>query len=131
MTAALELQEALVTRLSAWTELSGVFDDAPARASYPYVVINCVAETPWTCRGMAGVEAVFELSLWDEQPARLMALDGVLAAAADPLPLLPTWHVSSLVVTGLKRTRGAAAPWASTLTLRVRIIPPTSEGPVE
>lgn len=130
MTAARELQEALVARLSARTELSGVFDDAPARASYPYIVINCVAEAPWTCRGMVGVEAVFELALWDEQPARLMTLDGSLAGAATPLPTLPTWRVSSLIVTGLKRTRSAAAPWASTLTLRARMTPPASQGSV-
>lgn len=121
MTAALELQEALVARLSAAPGLSGVFDDAPARASFPYVVVNCVAEMPWRCVGMEGKELSVELTLWDEQPARVMELDGLLDEAGSPIPSLPTWSLSSLVVIAKKRSRSAAAPWASTVTLRARM----------
>ena len=67
--AIIALQEALVARLDQSSLFSGVYHDAPARARFPYAVLNCSDERDWSCKGRRGREIILQLVLWDEQPS--------------------------------------------------------------
>lgn len=122
MSATIALQAALVARLDQGQRLSGVFHDAPARAPYPYAVLNCSDERDWSCKGRQGREIALQLVLWDEQPSRLLALESDIELDLDGLGTGPDWHLSSLVLTGKRRSRDPGGPWSCMFELRARLI---------
>lgn len=128
MTAGAELQEAIVSAALPITELRGVFEGPPARADFPYLVVDCGQEKDWSCKGLEGREVTVLLTLWDDQGARLLALEGALQDTALQSRDLPQWKVSSLNLTEKKKVRSAEGPWASQLTLRARLLKRTTGG---
>lgn len=122
MSATIALQGALVARLDQGLRLSGVFHDAPARARYPFAVLNCSDERDWSCKGRQGREIALQLVLWDEQPSRLLTLESEIELALDALETRPDWHLSSLVLTGKRRSRDPGGPWSCMFELRARLI---------
>lgn len=122
MTAGAELQAAIVSATDAIGELKGVFEGPPARADFPYLVVDCGTEKAWNCRLRDGREVVAQLTLWDDHSARLMELEESLQDCALSSRELPNWRVSSLALLDKKKVRSADGPWASHLTLRVRLM---------
>src|SRR6476469_6746131 len=95
MSATLELQSAIVAGLEQSQRLSGVYHDAPARASFPYAVLNCSDERDWSCKGRQGREIVLQLSLWDDQPSRLLTMEGDLEEDLRAIATSSDWHLST------------------------------------
>jgi len=122
MSAGGALQEVLAERLSAVAGLNGVYDGPPARAAFPYVVIDAGTESDWSHKNGAGRELLVAVTLWDEQPARLHELaDGVEAAvggAGSPLG----WSLVSLRFLKRRVIRDVAGPWAAAIDFRARLL---------
>jgi len=122
MSAAMALQEALVARLAQGDALSGVYHDAPARAHFPYAVLNCSDERDWSCKGRQGREISLQLVLWDEQPSRLLTLESVVESDLKALQTGDEWYLSSLLLTGKRRSCDPGRPWSCMLEFRARLI---------
>jgi hypothetical protein len=103
-------------------QLSGVYHDAPARARFPYAVLNCSDERDWSCKGRGGREIALQLVLWDEQPSRLLALESAIEVKLVAPRTGPDWHLSTLVLTGKRRSRDPGGPWSCMFELRARLI---------
>lgn len=71
MSAGLALQEALARLLSDEPGLTGIYDGPPARAAFPYVVIDAGSESDWSHKSGVGREVLLALTVWDDVPARL------------------------------------------------------------
>jgi hypothetical protein len=117
-----QLQAALSAFFLSKGVFAGIYDDAPARASFPYLVIHCPADTAWNMQGLDGREIGIELTLWDEQPSRLVRLEHDLSVGREDVPPLEGWRLTSLVELGRQRTRNPAGPWSHTLKLRARVV---------
>lgn len=116
------LQAALASALGAIGELSGVFDGPPARAPFPYAVIDAGSESDWSHKSGEGREVAVAITVWDEQPARLHQLaDAAEAAAANLLPLAG-WQVVSLRLIRRRVVRDVAGPWAAAIDFRARLL---------
>lgn len=128
MTAARELQQAVVEHLSAHpalTELTGVHDGPPPRAPYPYAAIGDGLVTDWSTKTEAGREIRFALTLWDdgETSSRLHWLVAGAEAAMANLPrALDHGRIVSLVLVRSLIARDPAGPWAGLVEHRIRIL---------
>lgn len=122
MSAEAELQVAMVSALSAIRGFAGVFDGAPARADYPYIVINCGSEKEWSFRQRSGREIAVEVTLWDDQSARLLELEDEVQGGFGELVLGSEWQLASLSFSGKDKMRSAAGPWACSLKYRARML---------
>ena len=89
MSAGGALQTVIASALNSMSDLSGVFDGPPARAIYPYAAIDATTESDWSHKSGAGREVMVGITLWDDQPVRLMRrrvlrdVAGPWAAAVD------------------------------------------------
>lgn len=128
MSAAIDLQQAVVAQLSAHpdvAELTGVHDGPPPRAAYPYAAIGDGLVTDWSTKTEAGREIRFALTLWDdgETPARLHRLIAGTEAAMASLPrVLDHGRIVSLVLVRSLIARDPAGPWAGLVEHRIRIL---------
>lgn len=122
MSATIALQQALVARLAEVEGLAGVYHDAPARAQFPYAVLNCNDECDWSCKGREGREIALQLVIWDERPSRLLELEAEVEERLRPLVLTGAWNLSSLILTGKRRTRDPSGPWSCLIAHRARVI---------
>lgn len=120
--ASIALQEALVAKLDESSLFTGVYHDAPARAVFPYAVLNCSDERDWSCKGRSGREIVLQLVLWDEQPSRLLMREGDAEVILGSFGTGPHWHLSTFVLAGKRRSRNPGGPWSSTFEFRARLI---------
>jgi hypothetical protein len=116
------LQGALVAKLNESSLFTGVYHDAPARALFPYAVVNCSDERDWSCVGRSGREISLQLVLWDEQPSRLLTREGDAEFLLQALDAGLAWHLSTFVLTGKRRSRNPGGPWSCTLEFRARLI---------
>lgn len=116
------LQGALVAKLDGSSLFTGVYHDAPARALFPYAVVNCSDERDWSCVGRSGREISLQLVLWDEQPSRLLTREGEAEVLLEALDTGPAWHLSTFVLTGKRRSRNPGGPWSCTFEFRARLI---------
>ncbi len=127
MSAADEVQAALVAALADSSALgaatSGIFDGAPSRAVYPYVVIDESEARDWGCKDRRGREHRIGISIWDEglSPARLHMLMAEAEAAIEAMPgdLGANW-LASLVHLRSRIERDPDGPWAGRIHYRVR-----------
>lgn len=122
MSAGGALQEVLAARLAAIAGLSGVYDGPPARAAYPYVVLDAGTESDWSYKDGIGREVLVALTLWDEQPARLQvladAVEAAMAGAGSPVG----WTLVSLRFLRRRTIRDVAGPWAAAIDFRARLL---------
>lgn len=123
------LQEAAVSALEAHpvlgTELSGVYDDPPPRAAFPYVSIGDNFTSDWSTKTAKGREIRLALTVWDEGEvaSRLSSLMGHVEGAIAALPRdLSGWRIASLVFLRSFVVRDAAGPWAGLVEFRVRML---------
>ena len=94
MTAAIELQSAIVSALrssSALTSLLGgafVYDDVPDSRRPPYVVIGPVETVDWSTATEEGEEHFIEITAWSSANGRkaAVAMAGEIRAALSALP---------------------------------------------
>ena len=122
MSAGGALQEVLAARLAAIAGLSGVYDGPPARAAYPYVVLDAGTESDWSHKDGTGREVLVALTLWDEQPARLQVLADAVEAAVAGAGSPVGWTLVSLRFLRRRTIRDVAGPWAAAIDFRARLL---------
>jgi Protein of unknown function (DUF3168) len=123
------LQEALIAALDAHpvlsSELTGIFDGPPPRATFPYVSIADGLTADWSTKTEAGREIRLALTVWDdgEEASRLLSL---MAHVEDAIAAMPRdlggWRIASLVFLRSMVVRDAAGPWAGLVEHRVRML---------
>ena len=128
MSAGGALQAALAATLSGEARLTGVYDGPPARAAFPYAVIDAGSESDWSHKNGDGREVLLALTVWDEQPARL----AVLADAVEALVVgsggaagvggVAGWQLVSMRMIRRRTVRDVAGPWATAIDFRARML---------
>lgn len=122
MSAGGALQEAVATALLGQSELTGVYDGPPARAAFPYVVLDGGTEVDWSHKSGRGREVLLAVTLWDEQPARLQVLvDGIETAVA-AVSAVNGWQLVSIAFLRRRIVRDVAGPWAAAIDFRARLL---------
>lgn len=117
-----ELQSAIVQSLRTVPELGGIFDGAPARAPFPYAVVDCGSEKDWSFRDLQGREFCVELTVWDDVPARIARLEAEVWDVFVGLGGLQSWSLSGVTRAIRKTVRTPAGPWSSVLSARMRLL---------
>ncbi|MFE9381777.1 DUF3168 domain-containing protein [Streptomyces sp. NPDC007025] len=102
-TAGRPLQTALYQKLTASTALtalvSGVYDEVPEDAAFPYVSFGSMTETPADAHDGQGLDVLVVLHVWSKAPGSGEAYDvfAALDAALDRVPLtVPGWSDVSI-----------------------------------
>ena len=130
MTGAAEaVQTALVAALNDSSAIatlaSGVFDGPPARAAWPYLVIDDGATRDWSHKTARGREHRIGVTVWDDgsSPGRIKMLAGEVEAAIEAMPVdLDGHRLVSLVHVQTRMTRDPDGPWAASVTYRARTL---------
>lgn len=122
MSAGGALQAAVAAILSADARLTGVFDGPPARAAFPYVVVDAGTEVDWSHKSGTGREVLLAVTLWDEQPARLYELADAVEAAVGVTAVIDGWQLASLAFLRRRILRDVAGPWAAAFDFRARLL---------
>ena len=122
MSAGAALQQAIADRLGVMSELSGVFDGPPKRATFPYVAIDAGSESDWSHKSGEGREVLVATTLWDEQPARLHPLADALEVAVLGTQVIDGWQLVSLRLVRRRIVRDVAGPWAAVVDFRARLL---------
>lgn len=122
MSAGGALQEVLAARLAAVAELTGVYDGPPARATFPYVVLDAGTESDWSHKSGTGRELLVAVTVWDEQPVRLHALADAVEAAVSGAGSPLGWSLVSLRFLRRRIIRDVAGPWAAAIDYRLRLL---------
>lgn len=127
MSAALELQAALVAALARADGIagvaSGVYDGPPPRAAYPYLVLGDGLSFDWSTKTERGREHLVAVTAWDEA-GRTGRLQGLVAAIEQTVPALPPalpgHRIVTIVPVRSRILRTAGGPWAGLVEHRVR-----------
>jgi Protein of unknown function (DUF3168) len=122
MNALAAVQAALVTLLDG---IAPVYDGAPPRAAFPYIVISDSPVTDWSTKTQAGREIRLALTIWDdgEVAESLRTLMIAVETAMEGFPRnLPGWRVASLVFLRSLISRTPDAPSAALIEYRVRVL---------
>lgn len=122
MSAGGALQEAVAAALAGVMELTGVYDGPPARAAFPYVVLDGGTEVDWSHKSGRGREVLLAVTLWDEQPARLHALVDAVEAAVAGILAVAGWQLASITFLRRRIHRDVAGPWAAAIDFRARLL---------
>ena len=123
MSDALEAVQAAVVALLGG--IAPVYDGAPPRAAFPYIVISDSPVTDWSTKTERGREIRLALTVWDdgETPESLRTLMIAVEAAMDAFPRnLPGWRVASLVFLRSLVSRAAGQPATAIIEYRIRTI---------
>lgn len=125
--AAAAVQAALVAAISDNSLLmsmaGGIYDGAPPREPYPYIVIDDEGTSDWSFKGGRGREHRIGVTIWDEglNPARLHMMMAEAEAAIEAMPVdLGGHHLASLVHLRSRIVRDAEGPWAGFVQYRAR-----------
>ena len=122
MSAGGALQTAVATALGAISELSGTFDGAPARAAYPYAVMDLGSESDWSHKSGEGREVALAITVWDDQPIRLHVLADQVEAAARGVTAVDGHQLVNLRLIRRRVVRDVAGPWAAAVDFRARLL---------
>jgi hypothetical protein len=122
MSAGGALQAALAATLETIELLSGIYDGPPARAPFPYAVIDAGNESDWSHKNGAGREVLVAVTLWDEQPARLHELADQAEDLVIALVAVDEWQLVTLRLLRRRVVRDVAGPWAAVLDFRARLL---------
>ena len=122
MSAGGSLQEAVATALLGISELTGVYDGPPARAAFPYVVLDGGTEVDWSHKSGRGREVLLAVTLWDEQPVRLHALVDAVEATVAGIDVVSGWQLASITFLKRRIVRDVAGPWAAAIDFRARLL---------
>ena len=116
------VQAALVPLLGG---IAPVYDGAPPRAAFPYILISDSPVSDWSTKTEQGREIRLALTLWDdgEEAETLRMLMIAVEAAIDTFPRnLPGWRVASLVFLRSLVSRVAGQPATALIEYRIRTI---------
>lgn len=119
------LVEALNDSSAIATLASGVYEGAPARAAWPYVVIDDGSTRDWSHKSARGREHRIGVTIWDDglTPARVRMLVGEAEAAIEAMLVdLDGHQLVSLVHLRSRVVRDADGPWAGNVTYRLRTL---------
>ena len=122
MSAGGALQSAIAAALDPLDGPTGVFDGPPARASYPYAVIDATTETDWGHKSGAGREVLVAITIWDDQPVRLHDLADQVEAVLRALSLGDDWQLVTMQLLRRRIVRDVAGPWAAAIDYRARML---------
>ena len=129
MTAVVEaVQAAIVSALKIDPDVSatvsGIFDGAPPRAPFPYIIVGGGLSSDWSTKTEVGRELRIPLTIWDdgEEPARLQRLIAAVEAAMAGLPRdLNGWRIVSSLFLRSMVVRDPTGPWAGLIEHRIRV----------
>jgi len=105
--------------------VSGIYEAAPARAAWPYVVIDDGSTSDWSHKSGRGREHRIGLIIWDdgESPARLHRLMAEVEIAVEGIGAALDGHrLASLAFLGSRVVRDADGPWAGFVRYRARTL---------
>jgi hypothetical protein len=122
MSAGGALQQALAGALESVAGLAGIYDGPPARAAYPYVVLDAGSESDWSHKSAEGREVMVAVTLWDEQPARMQALADAVEGCVGAVSVVAGWQLVSLRLVRRRVVRDVAGPWATAVDFRARLL---------
>lgn len=122
MSAGLALQEALARILADEPDLTGVYDGPPARAAFPYVVVDAGNESDWSHKSGEGREVLVALTVWDDAPARLAGLSDLVEGLASGVGDVAGWQLVAMRLIRRRTVRDAAGPWATAIDFRARLL---------
>lgn len=122
MSAGQALQAALANALAAESRLTGIYDGPPARAAFPYAVIDAGSESDWSHKNGEGREVQAALTVWDEEPARLAELADAVEALARGVVVADGWDLVSMRLMRRRTVRDVAGPWATAIDFRARLL---------
>ena len=122
MSAGSQLQAALAQAAADIAELTGIYDGPPARAAFPYMVVDCGTESDWSHKSGDGREVLVAITIWDEQPERLRLLADAAEAAANGVQDIAGWQLVSVRFMRRKIVRDVAGPWATAIDFRARLL---------
>jgi hypothetical protein len=122
MSAGGALQQALVAALENVAGLAGVYDGPPARAAYPYVVLDASSENDWSHKTGEGREVIVAVTVWDDQPARMHALADAIEAVVAGVRQVSGWDLVTLRQMRRRVIRDVAGPWATAVDFRARLL---------
>lgn len=121
MSAGGKLQAALAGALTG-VDFTGVYDGPPARAPYPYVVLDAGVETDWSHKSGEGREVLVAVTVWDDQPARLHELADAAEDAVVGAVDVEAWQLVSMRLVRRRTVRDVAGPWAAAMDFRARLL---------
>ena len=122
MSAGATLQAALASKLASVEQLTGVFDGPPARAAFPYAVIDASLETDWSHKSGSGRQVMAAVTIWDDQPQRLLELADAVEGNALALAVASEWQLVALQLVRRRTIRDVAGPWATAIDFRARLL---------
>ena len=122
MSAGASLQAAMASALNGVGGLTGVFDGPPARAAFPYLVIDATTEADWSHKSGAGREVLVAITIWDDQPVRLHELADAVEESLQTLPPADGWQLVTLRLVRRRVVRDVAGPWAAAVDFRARML---------
>lgn len=109
-------------------ELTGVYDGPPARAPFPYAVVDAGTELDWGHKSGAGREVLVAITLWDDQPSRLQHLADKAETALGGLKGVEAWQLVSFRFAKRRFVRDVSGPWAAALDYRARLLSNNEQG---
>ena len=122
MSAGQALQAALASVLAGEARLTGIYDGPPARAAFPYAVIDAGSESDWSHKSGEGREVLVALTSWDEEPARLSELADAAELLAGGVTVAGGWRLVSMRLLRRRTVRDVAGPWAAAIDFRARLL---------
>ncbi len=122
MSAGGALQAALASALASEMRLTGIYDGPPARAAFPYAVIDAGSESDWSHKSGDGREVLVALTVWDDAPARLAELADAVEAIVAEVSDAAGWQLVSFRLLRRRTVRDIAGPWAAAIDFRARLL---------
>lgn len=122
MSAGGAIQAALADALASEGRITGIYDGPPARAGFPYAVIDAGSESDWSHKNGEGREVLVALTIWDEEPARLAELADAAEALAGGVAIAGGWQLVSMRLLRRRTVRDVAGPWATAIDFRARLL---------
>ena len=122
MSAGGALQAAIAAALAEEGRLTGIYDGPPARAAYPYAVIDAGSEADWSHKSGRGREVMVALTLWDEEPVRLAEISDAAEHLAEGVREVAGWQLVTMRLLRRRTVRDVAGPWAGAIDYRARLL---------
>jgi hypothetical protein len=122
MNAGAALQVALVEMLANEPRLAGIFEGPPARAEFPYVVVDAGHQGDWSHKSGDGREVLVALTLWDDVPARLSEVADAIETLAADVSAVRGWQLVSMRLLRRRTLRDVAGPWGTAIDFRARLL---------
>lgn len=122
MSAGGALQTVIAAALAHEPELTGVFDGPPARAAYPYAVLDAGAESDWSHKSGDGREVSVAITIWDDQPVRLHSLADAVERRVGGVADVAGYQLVNLRQVRRRTVRDVAGPWAAAIDFRARML---------